>query len=92
MFVSVPLFGYQIPLRESLRLFLKIPGMLRAIFDYMKKISQEKNIILNNIQAELWKTIYGPQFVEETVLPLYIFFDDLEVGIVLGSHSGSNKF
>lgn len=28
----------------------------------------------------------------EIVLPLYIFFDDLEVGNPLGSHAGTNKF
>lgn len=92
VFIPVSMFGYQIPLRESLRLFLEIPGMFTGILDYMKKISQETNIISNIIQSKLWKTFYQPQFVDETVLPLYIFFDDLEVGNVLGSHNGSNKF
>lgn len=40
----------------------------------------------------MWRTKYALNFIVDTVLPLYVFFDDLELGNPLGSHRGVNKF
>lgn len=84
--------GIFLPLRETLKLFLQIPGVFRDIMDYIKELSEESNIITNIIQGDLWQTNYFQKFNDDIVLPLYVFFDELEVGNPLGSHKGSNKF
>ena len=86
------MYGVHIQLRRSLKLFLEIPGMFNQILEYMQKLSKETNIITNIIQAELWTAKYSVQVLNDLVLPFYIFFDNLEVGNPLGSHSGKNKF
>ena len=86
------LYGVYIPLGESLKLFLEIPGLYRQIMQYIKKVSEESHIITNIIQADLWKKNYSQQFINDIIFPLYIFIDDLEVGNPLGSHAGTNKF
>ena len=58
----------------------------------MKTLSAEEYIKSNIIQANLWKNNYCEKFVNCVVLPLYIFYDDLEVGNPLGPHAGVNKF
>lgn len=86
------LYGIQVSLCKTLKLFLEIPGMLIQILDYMDKLSKENDIISNILQGALWKNKYAGKFVDEIVLPLYIYYDDLEVGKPLGSHAGVNKF
>ena len=36
--------------------------------------------------------LYSKKFTNSMVLPLFIYFDELEVGNPLGSHAGTNKF
>lgn len=44
------------------------------------------------MQGDLWINKYSNDLSNDIFLPLYIFFDDLEVGNPLGSHAGINKF
>lgn len=90
--VQEKIYGVFISLRKSLKLFLEIPGLFVQILDYTKMLNKESLIITNIMQATLWKNKYCEKFVDTIVLPLYLFYDDLEVGNVLGSHKGTNKF
>ena len=91
--VSIPenMYGIRIPLRNSLKVFLEIPGLFDKILNYMNSVSKSTSIISNLIQADLWKS-KSKKFINDIVLPLYIFYDDLEVGNALGSRAGTNKF
>lgn len=82
----------KVPLRNSLKLFLEIPGLFGQILGYMRNLSKESYIISNIIQSNLWSTVYSDITPETILLPLFIFYDDLEVGNPLGSHAGVNKF
>ena len=88
----VSLVGFQIPLRKSLKAFLEIPGMFVEIFNYMKELSKQNDIITNILQSELWIKKYSKKFANDIVMPLFVFYDDVEVGNPLGSHAGTNKF
>lgn len=92
--VLVPrtLSGICIPLRESLKYFLEIPSSFNEIMQYVSKLKQETHILSNILQGDLWKNKYADKIRNDIVLPLYLFFDDLEVGNPLGSHAGINKF
>ena len=65
--------------------------MFDRILNYMDELSRSNNIITNVIQADLWIRKYSGKFVNEIVLPIFLFYDDLEVGNCLGSHAGNQK-
>ena len=83
------LCGIHVPLRKTLQLFLQIPGMMKEIEEYIEKLRRESHIISNKMQADLWLKVYSKSF-DCLVLPLFLFFDDLETGNPLGSHAGTN--
>ena len=87
------MYGIYVPLRTNLKMFLEVPGILNETFEYMNKLYKESNVISNIIQGKLWSGKYFSKFTNDyIVLPLYLFYDDLEVGNGLGSHAGKNKF
>ncbi|KAL7297115.1 hypothetical protein TKK_0009536 [Trichogramma kaykai] len=95
--IEVPLSGAWIPLRDSLKLFLQIPNMLKNIKSYIEKLEKETDFVTNiitntDIVTNLWKKFYKPLFKNDFVLPIYVYYDDIEVGNPLGSHAGKNKF
>ena len=91
-FVPENLNAMYIPLQESLKQFLEIPTVFKQIMDYINTLSKDSRIITNIIQADLWQTKYANSFVNDIVLPLYVYFDEIEVGNPLGIHAGTNKF
>ena len=92
IFVPENMYGVRIPLKDSLKIFLEIPGLYNQIINYLEKLSKPSDIITNVLQAQLWTQKYSKKFIKDVVLPLYVFYDDLEVGNALGSHAGKNKF
>lgn len=80
-----------IPMRKVLQNFLSLPGVLKTILDYMDSLSNEKGIISNFIQGELWQHKKHAFFQGKTVLPLFLYYDDLEVCNPLGSHASIQK-
>ena len=63
--------------------------MFDAILKYISHLQEEKNFIFNIIQTSSWKQKVGN---EKDVLPVFVYFDDVETGNGLGSHAGINKF
>lgn len=88
---SEALYATYVPLKESLKYFLKIPGVFKQTIKYMNKLSKVSNIITNIVQTKLWKRCLE-RFGNVIVLPLFIFYDDVETGNALGGHAGKNKF
>lgn len=88
------MYGCRVPLKNSLKLFLEVPGLFNKILNYIAKLSKPSDIITNFIQARLWTQKYSNKFLNNLVFPLYVFYDDLETGNALGSHAhaGTNKF
>lgn len=66
--------GVYIPLRESLKCFLEIPGLFNKIMEYVEYLKVDSNIITNIMQGNLWKNKYFNKFCNDIVLPIYIFF------------------
>lgn len=90
--VPTNMYGVHIPLKHSLKLFLQIPGVFKQILRYTRSLLKETYLMTNIIQGELWLKKYAAKFANELVLPLFVFYDDIEVGNALGSHAGKNKF
>ncbi|KAJ8665778.1 hypothetical protein QAD02_007440 [Eretmocerus hayati] len=86
------LYGRCIPLKNSLKMFLGIPGIFDSIMTHITRLNSETHIISSILQGSLWKSKYAPLCINEIVLPLYVFCDELECGNPLGAHAGVNKF
>lgn len=79
-----------IPMREVLQQFLSLSGVLETILNYMESLQKEKELLSNFIQGEIWQN--KMQFYKDKiVIPLFLFFDDLEVNNALGSHATVQK-
>lgn len=83
--------GCYIPLRWTLKILLEIPGCFKLLKSSMENLLSDKNIISNFIQADLWTNILKEFDKDKFLVPLFMYFDDIEVGNTLGSHAGKNK-
>ncbi|KAL7307601.1 hypothetical protein TKK_0000289 [Trichogramma kaykai] len=92
VFVETPVVAYYIPLKHTLTYFLNIPHLAKQLINHVEKLRSENDIVSNIIQAKFWKNSIVIRINNEYVLPLFIYFDDIESGNPLGSHSGKNKF
>lgn len=85
---------FRIPLADSLKKLLCIDGLFKQMLSYIEYLQEEKNLIINFIQGELWKNQlqnFAKSGLNVIVLPLFAYFDDLELGNALGSHAGINQ-
>ncbi|KAL7297499.1 hypothetical protein TKK_0009864 [Trichogramma kaykai] len=90
VFEEEPISGVHIPLRHSLAYFLQIPGMFHSIINYTKELENDKSIIKNIVQTKFWANAIKGR--TDYLIPLYVYFDEIEVGNPLGSHAGIQKF
>lgn len=81
--------GILMPLKFQLKQFLELPNVYDMIMKHMTKLMSEKKIS-NFVNGELWKTKIK-NFKNKTVIPYFLFIDDLEVNNPLGSHRGFQK-
>lgn len=85
---GVPISILCTSLKDSLRKLLKIEGLFDATVSYMDFLKKEKNVMMNVIQGELWQNQFKKCNKDGIILPLIGYFDDIETGDALGSHSG----
>jgi hypothetical protein len=64
--------------------------ILSDTLKYMNDIMHSDTILMNFIQRSVWKE-KQKEHGSQCVLPIFLFFDDYEVGNPLGSHSGVHK-
>lgn len=79
-------------MRETLKLFLELPGVFDVINNYQLNIFNNENVsIMSNIvNGEIWCKIKNI-FLNEIVFPIVLYFDDFETLNPLGSHAGCYK-
>ncbi|CAI6367798.1 unnamed protein product [Macrosiphum euphorbiae] len=88
--VSVHCTAQFIPIRDVLKNFFQIKNLLSNTLDYMNECKLNEKILLNFLQGSVWKD--KDKYHEyQTVVPIFLFFDDYEIGNPLGSHSGIHK-
>lgn len=78
-----------IPIRDTLKLFFELPSILKDVNSFIEEL-QSETIILNITQTPLWHEI-KTQSLKKYIYPIFIFFDDFEIGNPLGSHKGIHK-
>ena len=81
-----------VPVRDVLKQFFQLDGVLSNTLKYMKYLQLEKEagIISNFVQGEIWSEKIK-KFENKLVFPLFIYFDDFEVNNPLGGHAGNGK-
>lgn len=79
-----------VPLKIVLKTFLEIPNVFSTITAYIEKCKNDDSIITSIIQSTFWKSTVKNSKCE-TVLPLVLFADDIEINNPLGSHKGIHK-
>lgn len=55
--VMMNVTGQFIPLRNVLKIFFEIPRVLEETFNYMQNLKNDREVMSNFIQGELWKDI-----------------------------------
>ena len=66
--------------------------MFNNIIKYINMLIDNLNIVSNIIQAKFWAENFSKKIKNKYILPLYIYYDEIEVGNLLGAHAGVNKF
>ena len=77
-----------ISLERIFRNFLELPGVYDTILEYRSN-SKQSNTVTNYLQGSLWRST--EKIYENVVLPLIVYFDDLEINNPLGTHRGVHK-
>lgn len=78
-------------IKNSLKQILQMDGLLEATLSHMTFLQSEPIVKMNFIQGSLWKEQTRNRNKNEIILPLIIYFDDVETGNALGSHAGKNE-
>ena len=94
-------YGVSTSLRKTFKLFFRVPEILRETLRYIDQLDEDSPFITNIIQTKFWKQNYlakhnlkvdeGTRSKQSIILPLYVYFDEVEPGHSLGSHAGTNK-
>lgn len=78
-----------IDLRCILKKYFELPNVFQETLECIKDIGNSDSVYINFIQGSVWS---GKEKHEGTVtLPMFLYFDDFEVGNPLGSHAGIHK-
>lgn len=83
----------QFKMLSLVNLFTKLLNtnhLLNDMTEYMEKMLRDNTIVSNFVQCELWQSKVTA-FENKRVFPLFLFYDDYEIGNPLGSRAGNNK-
>ncbi|KAF0706641.1 SAM domain-containing protein, partial [Aphis craccivora] len=79
-----------IPMRHVLQNFFKLKNVLTDTLEYMNKCRLYNSVLMNFTQGSVWQEKLK-SYQSQIVLPIFLFFDDYEIGNPLESHSGIHK-
>ncbi|KAJ8685014.1 hypothetical protein QAD02_020807 [Eretmocerus hayati] len=85
------LYAVHVPLPESFKVFLEIPGVFEKIELFRSELQQDTQFLSNVMQALIWKQKYAPSHPLKIVYPLEVYIDEFEPGDGMGSHAGEQK-
>lgn len=84
---TVNLSGQFIPMRKTLKGFLELPGVFKAITSYMEKLEVSDGAVLENlVQGSVWKDIRKNN-PGKTLIPISLYFDDFDPNDTVSPHS-----
>lgn len=86
-------YGVFMPIGNTLKNFLELPGLFHVVMDYVQSLENENFVVSNILQGRLWKTKYklNQNTNNKIILPVFLYYDDFETGNTLGSHGGQQE-
>jgi len=75
-----------IPMRDVLKKIFQLKDILKDTIDYVNKIKSCDSVLINFIQGSVWEKKMKDYGENQIVLPIFLFFDDYEVGSYSGIH------
>lgn len=78
-------------MRVVLQKIFNLPHVYSSVNSYVNILLEEKNIIENFIQGDLWRDKRELYFQDKIVFPLFIYYDDFEVNNALRTHTDIQK-
>lgn len=88
--LTVPIHGHFLSMKKNLKAFFELPDVLKVATEFMHDSSLHNNTLTSFLDGSTWKDM-KLKFSEKIVLPLFLYYDDAEMGNPLGSHSGIHK-
>jgi len=86
----VPIQCHLLSMKLNLKYFLQLPGVYHTITKHMNDSSNNTDILSSFLNGSTWQKM-KINFKGKTVFPIFIYYDDAEMGNPLGSHSGVHK-
>lgn len=87
----LPAIGQYISIASVVKKFLETADNLSTAKAFLTEVKNEDSLILSHFcQGSLWKSIKS-RFPGKFLSPLFLYFDDFNVGNTLRSHSSSSK-
>lgn len=84
-----------LPLANSLQNIFKIEGLLDATLNNLKYLESEKHLIISLMNGLTWQeeklSFYLEHGVDEILIPLLVYFDDLMVRNAFSAHAANNQ-
>lgn len=88
--LTVPIHGHFLSMKKNLKAFFELPNVLKVATEFMHDSSLHNNTLTSFLDGLTWKDM-KLKFSGKIVLPLFLYYDDAEMGNPLGSHSGIHK-
>jgi len=86
----VPVQCHLLSMKLNLKYFLQLPGVYHAIIKHLNDSSNNTEILSSFLNGSTWQKM-KLNFKGKTVFPIFLYYDDAEMGNPLGSHSGVHK-
>lgn len=83
-------YAIHMPIRYSMTKLFEMEGLFQATMSHIQLLKNEESIMSNFIQGTLWKEKIRSFHADDIILPLGVFFDDVETGNAQGTHAGKN--
>jgi len=81
--------GHLFLIKENLKYFFELPGVFNTTYKYTQESLNNSNLS-SFLNGSTWKNIKN-NFPGKTIFPIFLYYDDAEMGNPLGSHSGIHK-
>ncbi|KAK3916202.1 Sex-determining transformer protein 1 [Frankliniella fusca] len=78
--------GQMIPLRKLFKRFFELPNALPDTLKYLKSLNEESDWVFNIVQGEAWKRKCSSFKKGDIVIPINVYFDEVEPNSALGPH------
>jgi len=86
----VPVQAHLLSLKTNLKAFFELLNVYETALNYTNDSINTTNVLTSFLNGTTWKNIRS-LLTNKTVFPLFLYYDDCEMGNPLESHSGIHK-